>query len=161
MPLLIVGSMVDRVSFEQSHNRTRLRFQLLRRTPLCHGPENPVLNPVNRSLTRDQSMYVDSHISFYKNGFPRFHSEITSFWIRTQTPPSWQSNAITETFWQLIYKYMYKSKRVIGSTPLKISFEQFALDFCLQDPSGSNLDPDTELEHYSSSYDPLTSQTCV
>jgi hypothetical protein len=46
-----------------------LRGQILRGTPLCPAPYNPVLKPVYRYLSRHQS-YIDSHVSLLtKTGF--------------------------------------------------------------------------------------------
>ncbi len=159
MPLLIVGSMVDRVSFEQSHNRTRLRFQILTGTPLCHGPKNRVINPVYRSLSRDQPCTSRLPYLFWqKTGFTLQFGD--HFFLTLDSDATLLAkqckygNVLAIDFTNLC-------KRVLGMPPLKISFKQFVSNFCLQDPSGSNLDPDPDLERYSCSYDPLTSQKCA
>ncbi len=83
---------------EQSQNCSQLRVQILRGTPLCHGPKNPVLNPVYRSLSRDQPCTSRFPYLFWQKLVSWFNSEITSFWIWTQMPPSRLSNANTETY---------------------------------------------------------------
>jgi hypothetical protein len=52
--------------------------QILRGTPLCNAPLNPVLNRFTNISLEINHVHVDSLISLDKNSFSRFKSETRS-----------------------------------------------------------------------------------